>query len=96
MLAADMNMGATDRSLEDRPEAFERVHVDITPSIFFGPVVDRVVLITKARQDFIRSPFVGTDARSPRHLPRDLRDKRLARSIGHDLGIKLAVTLKDR
>lgn len=55
MLPTDMNMRAPDRSLEDRPEAFKGVHMNVAPRIFLGHVFDRFMPIPKASQDAVRN-----------------------------------------
>lgn len=95
MLATDMHMRSLDRPLQDAPETFERVHVRVAAGVLLRAVIDRAVIITKSRQDFVRRVFVGTDPRSLRHLSRDLGDKGVARGVGYDLGVKLALAFQD-
>ena len=57
MLAANMDMRSPDRPLEDRPEGFEAVHMNVAPRVFFGPVVDRVMPVAETGEDTIWGPI---------------------------------------
>ena len=46
VLARNVDMCTPDGPLEDRPKAFERVHMNVAPSVFLGPVVNCVVPVT--------------------------------------------------
>ena len=94
MATADMNVCATDRPLEHGPEPFQRVYVRVALRPLLAAVIDRGVLITKGAQHAIRTPLVGADARSLRHLPRDFWNEGRAGSIGDDLCVQFAIPLK--
>lgn len=61
MLSGNVNVGSTDRTLEDRPEAFDGVHVGIALRVLLRAVVNRAMVIADLAEDAIRGPFVGAD-----------------------------------
>ncbi len=95
MLATDMDMRPLDRTLEDRPEAFQGVHVNVAASVFLGPVVNRFVPVAKTGKYPIGSPFIGTNTRALRHLGQNVGDQRPAGSTRDNDGIELTATFKN-
>ena len=95
MFSRHMDMRTPDRTLEHGPERFQRVHVNLAPSIFLAPVIDRLMVVPKSGQDAIRPPFVRADGRTGGHVLEDRRDEGLAAGVGDNLSEQFAAPLKD-
>lgn len=88
-------MGSPDRTLEDRPEAFEGVHMGIAPRVFLLSVVNRLMVVPKPGQDAVRPPFVRADGRTGGDVLEDRRNEGLAAGVGDNLREQFAAPLKD-
>lgn len=81
MLTRDMHMGATDRSLQQRPESFDAVGMMDSVHPFFARMVDRAVLVAEPRKFGIGLEFIRADRRTCADVFDDVALKRLARDI---------------
>ena len=64
MLRGDLMIGAHNRPLEQAPNAFHGIGVNIATDPFFFVVIDRLVLRVVIRDAAIGGPLVGHDSRS--------------------------------
>ena len=88
-------MSSPDRTLEDRPEAFEGVHMGIAPRVFLLSVVNRLMVVPKPGKDAVGPPFVRADGRTGGDVLEDRRNEGLAAGIGDNLREQFAAPLKD-
>ena len=72
MLGRYMNVGATDRALQLRPEAFDAVDVRIAVHPFIGAVVDRPVAVAVPRELGVGSKVIATDRRAGADVLKDV------------------------
>ena len=93
MALGDVNMRATDRPLDHRPEAFDGVRVVAVARPFLFRVVDRSVNEAFRRQLFIRMPFVGADRRTGRNVLNDVRLNGVTLHVRDDTGDHVAAAL---
>ena len=89
-----MDMCTPDRSLEHGPERLQRVDVGIANRPLLTAVIDGGVFVPERLENAIRSPFIGTNARSLGDLADDFGDQRPTGRVGNDFGINLAFALQ--
>ena len=85
-------MGALDRALNERPESFNRVGVDVAANVFLGDVVHGGVLVAVHRQPLVGIQFVGRYRGVPVHMLDDVLLKAGPLHVRHNAGDDIATT----
>lgn len=93
MLPADVNMSATDRSLEHGPKAFNGIGVNLATRIFVHGVVHSLVPVAQSADADIAAPLNGTDGRTLLDVGEDVRMQDLTAGPGNDARHNVAIAL---
>jgi len=84
MLAADMDMCATNAVFDAGPEAFDGVGVDFAAHVFLRPMIDRIVIEAVPANAGVCAPFVRTDFRAAFDVFKNVRMQGFGPGIGDD------------
>ena len=90
MLTADLNMGATDRAFQHRPETVKGIGMRFTPHVFLFPVLHHQVLVAFGRERAVRVIFVRGDSGAFFDIGDDMRNERVAPRVRNDSGNHVA------
>jgi len=83
MLSRNGMIYTTDPSLRERPETFNRVHVNIPAHVELLRMIHSVMPIDLFGKSVIGFEFVGVDGRCRNHMPFDMWHERHLLYIGH-------------
>lgn len=85
-------VGSTDRAFQLAPEAFNGVGMHVAPDVFFAPVINVLVVISRLLNATVACPFIGHDVGADAYVMPDEGHNGRSLGILYNLGPDMAVS----